>query len=147
MNHHEHHENEAAHAEKECCGAGCCNDEACEGSSSACRTAGAILKWVFLGGAFVCSLLTLLFLPKIIRKEIIAEQASKAGGTENYMRLSKEIYESADYKEMMKQQVEMFIQQNKAQMEMYKQQAAQPEEPAISEENVIMGTGTPSTGN
>jgi hypothetical protein len=94
-----------------------------------------------LGGAFLCSLLTLLFLPKIVKNAIIHDQALKAGGEENYEKLSKEIYETQDYKAMMKSQVDLFIEQNKATIQMYKSQQAAPQA------EVDAGTGTTGTGN
>lgn len=119
MSHHEHEHHE--HVEKnECCEGGCCGDE----NTSALK-AGIVLQWVFLGGAFVCSLLTLILLPSLIKKHIIAEQAIKAGGIENYERINREIYETPEYKERMKAEVENFIQQSKLQMEMMKQQEQQ----------------------
>ena len=71
MNHHEH---ESIENEKDCCGAGC----GCEVYNDSGSKVGAILTWVLLGGAFLCSLLTLVLMPKIIRKEIVSEQALKA---------------------------------------------------------------------
>lgn len=67
-------------------------------------------------------------LHRAVRQELVGEQALKAGGQANYDKLNKEIYETPEYKEMMKKQVEMFIQQNKATMEMYKQSANQQAE-------------------
>lgn len=119
MNHHEH---EFMQNEKDCCGQGCCQEEVYLESSSKALT---ILQWALLGWAFLCSLLTLVLMPKIIRKEIVSEQALKAWGIENYNKLNKEIYDAPEYKERMKQEVEMFIQQSKAQMEMIKNQAQQ----------------------
>lgn len=116
MSHHEHEHHD--HVEKnECCGGGCCGDE----NTSALK-AGIVLQWFFLGGAFVCSLLTLILLPSLIKKHIIAEQAIKAGGVQNYERINREIYETPEYKERMKAEVDNFIQQSKLQMEMMKQQ-------------------------
>lgn len=141
-----HHELEWVQNEKDCCGAGCCEVYNDSGSK-----VWAILTWILLGWAFVCSLLTLILMPKIIRKEIVAEQALKAGGIENYDRLNKEIYEATEYKERMKQEVEMFIQQSKAQMEMMKNQWQQADvnaqQPQITPEQkaaieAMMGTGT-----
>lgn len=147
---HKHEENKA-----DCCGTGCCADEDCDayGYSAKEKTA-YILQWVLLGGAFLFSLLSLLLLPKIVRsavkKEVVAEQVLKAGGEENYERLNKEIYYTQDYKDMIKQQVELFIEQNKAQMEMYKQQQNAPQAPTtgIDEEEVVMPSGAmaPATG-
>ncbi len=119
MNHHEKEEmeNQLDHHNGACCGWAC--DEDC-GSESALK-AWIVLQRIFLWGAFTCSLLTLLLMPKIIRKEIVAEQALKAWGIENYNRLNAEIYETPSYQEAMKQQVEMFIQQSKMQMEMQQQ--------------------------
>jgi hypothetical protein len=121
MSHHheqEELENQLEHHNGACCG-WACHDEDC-GSETALK-AWIILQRVFLWGAFVCSLLTLLLMPKIIRKEIIAEQALKAWGIENYNKLNDEIYNTPVYKEAMKQQVDMFIQQSKMQMEMQQQ--------------------------
>lgn len=144
MNHQEHEEVQNG---KDCCGAGCgCEEAVYMGTYS---RGWAILKWVLLGWAFVCSLLTLILMPKIIRKEIVAEQALKAGGIENYDRLNKEIYEAAEYKERMKQEVEMFIQQSKAQMEMMNNQDQQvdPSTMLPDEATGTTNTWTTSTGN
>lgn len=161
MNHHEHHENHNHemhnHVNDECCWGGCCEDDA---KLERAYRIGYILQWVLLWGAFLCSLLTLLFLPKIIRREVTAEQALKAGWYENYMRLNKEIYDTPEYKEITKQNIDMIIQQQKAQMQMYKQQlqegATNPdmpmtpdgasEENAPAEQNTATGT-LPGTGN
>lgn len=132
MNHQEEHQEELhhhAHAHLNadtCCGGGCCEDEDCAADERKMRLA-LIAQRVLLGGAFLFSLLTLIFLPRIVKKELVQEQALKAGGLENYEKLNKEIYDTKEYKEMMKSQVEMFIQQQKATMEMYKQQAANPQ--------------------
>ena len=143
-----HQENEEVQNGKDCCGGGCGCEEVYMGSYS---TAWEILKWVLLGWAFICSLLTLILMPKIIRKEIVSEQALKAGGIENYMRLNSEIYDAPEYKERMKQEVEMFIQQSKAQMEMMKNQWQQADvnaqQPQITPEQkaaieAMMGTWT-----
>lgn len=141
MNHHEH---EWIENEKDCCGAGCCEIYNDSGSK-----VGSILTWVLLGWAFVCSLLTLILMPKIIRKEIVSEQALKAGGIENYMKLNKEIYDAPEYKERMKQEVEMFIQQSKAQMEMMKnqEQQADPSTMLPIDESGAVSTGSTATGN
>lgn len=137
MNHHEH----ELHNEETCCGAGCCEQ-------SGASKAGEILKWIFLGWAFVCSLLTLVMLPKIVRKELVSEQAMKAGWIENYDRLNKEIYEAPEYKERMKQEVEMFIQQSKAQMEMMQKQGQQADPSAMlqTEETGTTATWSVATG-
>jgi hypothetical protein len=129
MNHQEHELENDVNTAKECCGEGCCGEEVYLESGSKVAM---ILQWILLGWAFLFSLLTLIMLPKIIRKEIVSEQALKAGGIENYMKLNKEIYDAPEYKERMKQEVETFIQQSKAQMEMMKNQPqadanAQPE--------------------
>ena len=140
MNHHEH---ESIENEKDCCGAGC----GCEVYNDSGSKVGSILTWVLLGGAFLCSLLTLVLMPKIIRKEIVSEQALKAWGIENYMKLNKEIYDAPEYKERMKQEVEMFIQQSKAQMEMMKNQEQQADPSTmlpIDEATTDVATG--STG-
>ena len=118
MNHHEH---EEIQNEKDCCGGWC----GCEVYTESNSKVASIMTWVLLGWAFLCSLLTLILMPKIIRKEIVSEQALKAWGIENYNKLNKEIYDAPEYKERMKQEVEMFIQQSKAQMEMMKQQEQQ----------------------
>lgn len=122
MNHHEHEHHEHEHHDHECCGGWCCEE-----TSSRALKAWIILQRLFLWGAFVCSLLTLLLLPRLVKKYIVAEQALKAWWVENYMRLNKEIYESPEYKERMKSEVENFIQQSKMQMEMMKQQEQQPQ--------------------
>lgn len=133
---HTHEDMHNAVEKKECCGAGgCCDMEECNDCDdcglSAKERAAYIAQRVLLGGAFLFSLLSLLMLPKIVRsavkKEIVAEQVLKSGGEENYERLNKEIYNTQDYKDLAKQQVEMFIEQNKAQMDMYKQQKNKPE--------------------
>lgn len=127
-------EMEELKANKDCCGAGCCDTVECDDCEdcglSAKESAAYIAQRILLGGAFLFSLLSLIMLPKIVRsavkKEIIAEQVLKAGGAENYERLNKEIYNTQDYKDLAKQQVDMFIEQNKAQMDMYKQQKSAP---------------------
>lgn len=142
MNHLEH---ESIQNEKECCGAGC----GCEVYTDSNSKASSILTWILLGWAFVCSLLTLLLMPQIIRKEIVAEQAQKAWGIENYMKLNQEIYDSPEYKERMKQEVEMFIQQSKAQMEMMKNQQQEQVDPSTmmpTQEAAPADVATGSTG-
>jgi hypothetical protein len=132
MSHHEHEHH--VHAEKnECCGGGCCGDE----NTSALK-AWIVLQWVFLGGAFVCSLLSLVLLPSLIKKHIVAEQAIKAGGISNYERINREIYETPEYKERMKAEVENFIQQSKLQMEMMKQQEQQGQQGQQIDPSAIM---------
>lgn len=157
MNHQEHqeelHEHHAHLNADSCCGGGCCEDEDCAAADRKMRCA-LIAQWVLLGGAFLFSLLTFIMLPRMVKKELVKEQALKAGGIENYEKLNKEIYDTKDYKEMMKSQVDMFIQQNKATMEMYKQQAqqggaanpeAQPEaQPEVQPE--APATDAPATG-
>lgn len=143
MNHHEH---EWVQNEKECCGGGC----GCEVYTESGSKVASILTWILLGGAFLCSLLTLLLMPKIIRKEIVSEQALKAGWIENYMKLNKEIYDAPEYKERMKQEVEMFIQQSKAQMEMMKNQEQQVDPSTMlptEETTAAVDTGSTWTGN
>lgn len=122
MNHHEHELHE-----KNCCGGVCGSEEVSVSTNKAAE----VLKWIFLWGAFLCSLLTLIMLPKIVRKEIIADQALKAWGIENYEKLNREIYESPEYKERMKAEVDNFIQQSKVQMEMMKQQEQQPQDSSL----------------
>lgn len=141
-----HHEIEGEQTEKECCGAGCCDTGMI---SPRAYRAGMILQWVFLGGAFVCSLLTLVLLPKLIKREIVAEQAMKAGWIENYDRLNKEIYDAPEYKERMKQEVEMFIQQSKAQMQMEQsgnEQQVDPSMMPVEEQTGTMATWATWTG-
>jgi len=61
----------------------------------------------------------------MVEKEMIKEQALKAGGMENYERLNKEVYETEGYKTLMKAQVNQFIEENKITVDMYmKQQEA-----------------------
>ena len=153
MTHKEHEDMATESMKKECCGSGACCDEVYDDCDDCCNSgaakAGYILQRVFLGGAFVCSLLTLLLLPKIIgsvvKKQLVAEQALKAGGIENYEKLNKEIYNTADYKELMKQQVDIFIEQNKAQIQAFKEQAAPQEEvapEAVMPQSPVTGSDT-----
>lgn len=139
MNHHENHKQHESYEMDECCGGGCCGTDT---KMEAAYRVSYILQWIFLGGAFVCSLLTLLFLPKIVRKEIIAEQALKAWGVENYLRLNKEIYDTPEYKEITRQNIDMLIEQQKAQMQMYQQQLeAEAANPSGDETGMELWTG------
>jgi hypothetical protein len=153
MTHTEHEEMATDVSKKECCGSGACCDEAYDDCDDCCDSGtakvGYILQRVFLGGAFVCSLLTLLLLPKIIgsvvKKQLVAEQALKAGGIENYEKLNKEIYNTADYKELMKQQVDIFIEQNKAQIEAFKQKDAPQTQEEVAPVPAVPATGAAAT--
>ena len=132
MNHHEHHEGNHPELE-ECCGGGCCAEDT---NADRAYKIWYILQWIFLWGAFLCSLLTLLLLPKIVRKEVTSEQALKAGWIENYLKLNKEIYETAEYKEITKQNIDMLIEQQKARMQMYKQQLQESANGAQTQEDL-----------
>ncbi len=145
MNHHENqeelHEHHHAHNEQGgCCGGMCGDDDMCDRNMKIAM----IAQRVLLGGAFLFSLLTLVFLPRIVKRELAEDQALKAGGMDNYKRLNDQIYNTQDYKDYMKTQVDAFIEQNKATMEMYKQQQAgsnQTMMPETGEEETATGTG------
>lgn len=69
-------------------------------------------------------------LPKIVRSEVSREPALKAWGVENYERILSEVYDTPEYKQMMTEQLEQALVQNKAMMEMYSQQGT-IEDPAV----------------
>ena len=66
-------------------------------------------------------------LPAMIRSEVQREPALKAGGVANYERILNEVYATPEYQQMMTEQLESALVQNKAMMEMYSQKEASGE--------------------
>lgn len=88
---------------------------------------------ILLLGTFLCSLYVALNL----RSEVSREAALRAGGRDNYERVLKEIYDTPDYKEMMKKSIDGSLAESKAMMQEYsQQQATEPTtlDPSVSPE-------------